>query len=97
MTTAITPRAALQLQALYRALLSQEARFEEFKRLVLRYPTDGDEIETLQARQDRAALNARIREWVGTFDGLSVAQTRQWRELLSDDGATAVAASGYSC
>ncbi len=92
-----TPRTESQLRALYGALLSRDDRFDEFKRLVSRYTAENDDAETSAARELRAALNARIREWVGTFDGLSVVETMQWRALLCDEAGLIAAATGPTC
>jgi hypothetical protein len=71
-----------QLRALYRALLSRPDRFDEFRRLVLAYPGDGAELP--EGRAIRLALNARIREWLGTFDGMDAAAILTWRSILRD-------------
>jgi hypothetical protein len=79
-----SPDPHAQLRALYHALLDRQERFDEFKRLLALYDVDhGQDIETEHAAMIRAALNARVREWIGTdFDGLSPAQMLLWRAIV---------------
>ena len=86
MTTALDPHA--QLRALYRSLLTKQEYFDEFKRLLALYQVNSDELdaEPEEAALVRARLNDRIREWVGgSFDGLSAAQTLQWRAIVVEE------------
>lgn len=84
--TTLDPHA--QLRSLYQSLLSRQEYFDEFKRLLALYevkPGDLDE-EPEDALEVRTQLNDRIREWVGgTFDGLSAAQTLQWRAIVVEE------------
>jgi hypothetical protein len=77
-----------QLRRLYRSLLEQQDRFDEFKQLLALYPTDdldGD-VESEAARATRAKLNGRISEWLnGDFDGLSSAQVVLWRSIVVEE------------
>ena len=76
-----------QLRSLYQSLLTNQAHFDEFKQLLALYGYDGVEsdTETREASQIREKLNERIRSWVGPFDGLSVAQTLQWRAIVVEE------------
>jgi hypothetical protein len=86
MTTSHDPHA--QLRALYQSLLSRQEHFDEFKRLLALYdvgalPNDSEPAEAAAVRQQ---LNARIRQWVGgQFDGLTAAQTLQWRAIVVEE------------
>jgi len=77
-----------QLRRLYRSLLEEQNRFDEFKQLLALYPTPdiGSDVETEEARVTRAKLNARITEWLhGEFDGLSVAQVLLWKSIVVEE------------
>lgn len=77
-----------QLRRLYRSLLEQQDRFDEFKQMLALYPdkNDDDDIETDEARTLRAKLNTRIREWLnGNFDGLSAAQVMLWKSIVVEE------------
>ena len=77
-----------QLRALYRSLLERQSNFDEFKQLLSLYPesvTDTD-VESEEAAYIRARLNFRISEWVDCeFDGLSVDQVLQWRNIVVEE------------
>jgi len=77
-----------QLRALYRSLLERQSNFDEFKQLLSLYPdsvTDTNP-ESEEAAYIRARLNFRISEWVdGEFDGLSVDQVLQWRNIVVEE------------
>jgi hypothetical protein len=77
-----------QLRRLYRSLLEEQNRFDEFKQLLALYPTadvDSD-IESEPAKATRAKLNARISEWLnGDFDGLSAAQVVLWKSIVVEE------------
>jgi hypothetical protein len=86
MTTVHDPHA--QLRALYQALLSRQEYFDEFKRLLALYDVSSTdfEIEPAEAAAVRKELNTRIRNWVGgQFDGLTAAQTLQWRGIVVEE------------
>jgi hypothetical protein len=86
MTTSHDPHA--QLRALYQSLLSRQEYFDEFKRLLALYDiTPGQlDAEPAEAATVRSQLNARIRQWVGgNFDGLTAAQTLQWRAIVVEE------------
>jgi predicted nucleic acid-binding protein len=85
LTTVIDPHA--QLRALYMSLLTHQEHFDEFKRLLALYDLRPDELENEpeSAAEIRSRLNRRIREWVGAFDGLSAAQTLQWRAIVVEE------------
>jgi hypothetical protein len=77
-----------QLRRLYRSLLEDQNRFDEFKQLLALYPTDAPdmEVESDEAKATRARLNARITEWLnGEFDGLSVAQVVLWKSIVVEE------------
>lgn len=77
-----------QLRTLYATLIERQDRFEEFKRLLALYdytPSAEQEEEPLDVKAVRDTLNERIRSWTGPFDGLSVAQTIHWRDIVVDD------------
>ncbi|HEX6272222.1 MAG TPA: hypothetical protein VFZ53_04260 [Polyangiaceae bacterium] len=76
-----------QLRRLYRSLLEQQDRFDEFKQLLALYPTTSEEdAESDEARTVRARLNARISEWLnGNFDGLSAAQVMLWKSIVVEE------------
>ena len=76
-----------QLRSLYLSLLTHQENFDEFRRLLALYDVgaaEGDE-EPQEAADVRHQLNARIRGWIGDFDGLSAAQTRQWRAIVIEE------------
>jgi hypothetical protein len=76
-----------QLRRLYRSLLEEQNRFDEFKQILSLYPTVGDGgAETPEAQQIRARLNARISDWLGgDFDGLSATQVVLWRSIVVEE------------
>jgi hypothetical protein len=77
-----------QLRRLYRSLLEEQNRFDEFKQLLALYPTlgEGEEVESEEAKAVRAKLNARIDEWLnGDFDGLSAAQVVLWKSIVVEE------------
>ena len=76
-----------QLRSLYLSLLTHQENFDEFRRLLALYDVagvEGDD-EPVEAARVRHELNARIRSWIGEFDGLSAAQTRQWRAIVIEE------------
>jgi len=76
-----------QLRRLYRSLLEDQNRFDEFKQLLAMYPAtvEGD-VEPDGAKEVRARLNARISEWLnGEFDGLTAAQVVLWRSIVVEE------------
>ena len=78
----------MQLRALYRSLLERQSNFDEFKQLLSLYPDSVSDIdsESEEAAYIRARLNFRISEWVdGEFDGLSVDQVLQWRNIVVEE------------
>jgi len=75
-----------QLRRLYTSLLEEQHRFDEFKHLLALYPGVQNGEESVEAREIRARLNARINEWVsGEFDGLSAAQVALWRSIVVEE------------
>jgi len=76
-----------QLRRLYRSLLEEQNRFDEFKQLLALYPTVSEsDVESPEAQQIRAKLNARISEWLhGDFDGLSTTQVILWRSIVVEE------------
>ena len=76
-----------QLRALYHSLLDRQDKFDEFKYLLSCYPSTAEiaDVESEDAAQVRAELNAKIRSWIGEFDGLSAAQVLQWRVIVVED------------
>ena len=77
-----------QLRALYRSLLERQSNFDEFKQLLTLYPESVSDTapEPEEAAYIRARLNFRISEWVdGDFDGLSVMQVLQWRNIVVEE------------
>ncbi|MET0591112.1 MAG: hypothetical protein ABW133_00330 [Polyangiaceae bacterium] len=77
-----------QLRALYRSLLERQSNFDEFKQLLSLYPesVSDNASEPEEAAHIRARLNFRISEWVdGEFDGLSVNQVLQWRNIVVEE------------
>ena len=76
-----------QLRALYQSLLSHHEHFDEFKRLLALYDVKPEQLdaEPVEARDVRDQLNARIREWIGEFEGLSAVQALQWRVIVVED------------
>lgn len=84
-----------QLRALYRSLLERQSNFDEFKQLLSLYPEsvsdNGSEPE--EAAHIRARLNFKIAQWVdGEFDGLSVMQVLQWRNIVVEERYSVVLA-----
>ena len=76
-----------QLRRLYRSLLEDQDRFDEFKHLLSQYPAvpEGD-VETDEARVTRAKLNGRVSVWLGgDFDGLSATQVALWRSIVVEE------------
>jgi len=77
-----------QLRRLYRSLLEDQNRFDEFKQLLALYPSQAtdDDVETEEAKSTRGKLNARISEWLhGNFDGLSAAQVVLWKSIVVEE------------
>jgi hypothetical protein len=77
-----------QLRALYRSLLERQSNFDEFKQLLTLYPESVSDSgpEPEEAAHIRARLNFKIAEWVdGRFDGLSVVQVLQWRNIVVEE------------
>jgi hypothetical protein len=77
-----------QLRALYRSLLERQSNFDEFKQLLSLYPesVSDNTTESEEAAYIRARLNFRISEWIdGRFDGLSVDQVLQWRNIVVEE------------
>jgi hypothetical protein len=77
-----------QLRALYRSLLERQSNFDEFKQLLSLYPESVSDsgAEPEEAAHIRARLNFKIAEWVdGQFDGLSVMQVLQWRNIVVEE------------
>jgi len=76
-----------QLRRLYRSLLEDQNRFDEFKQLLALYPVPqagGD--ESAEAEEIRSKLNARIQEWLaGGFTGLSATQVVLWRSIVVEE------------
>ena len=72
-----------RLRALYRTMLDHQEHFDEFKQMLALYalPADATE-ESPELSAVRSKLNARICEWIGPFDGLSVTQAKQWRQII---------------
>jgi hypothetical protein len=72
-----------QLRALYQSLLNQEDHFHEFKQLLGLYgwnsPDGGESVDDEAVRE---RLNARIRQWIGGFDGLNAMQAMLWRNIV---------------
>ena len=76
-----------QLRRLYRSLLEDQNRFDEFKQLLSLYPVpQADESETPEAEEVRAKLNRRIQDWLsGEFGGLSATQVILWRSIVVEE------------
>lgn len=77
-----------QLRALYQALLANQERFDEFKRLLQLYDFDPRlvEEEPQEAAEVRHRLNDRISTWIcGAFGGLTPTQTFQWRAIIVEE------------
>jgi hypothetical protein len=77
-----------QLRSLYMTLLEHQARFDEFKTLLAQYePAElrEEEEEPAPARDVRGKLNARIRDWVEGFEGMSAQQVMQWRAIVVEE------------
>jgi hypothetical protein len=86
----------LRSQALYRALLGHEERFNEFKWFLTLYaPDPNHEDEPDAAAAVRARLNARLREWVGPeFGDLSASQVLLWRCIVVEERFGAAPSGG---
>ncbi len=85
-TTTLDPHT--QLRALYQSLLTDHARFDEFKRMLALYDVNEDARaeEPEEAAVIRERLNDRIREWLGgSFDGMDAQQTRLWKAILVEN------------
>lgn len=85
-TTTLDPHS--QLRALYHSLLTDHARFDEFKRMLALYDVSEDERadEPAEAAGVREMLNERIRDWLGgSFDGMDAQQTRLWKAILVEN------------
>lgn len=75
-----------QLRRLYLSLLQDQNHFDEFKQLLALYPAQAEDVESAEARELRAKLNARINTWLdGGFDGLSAAQVVLWRSIVVEE------------
>ena len=76
-----------QLRRLYRSLLEDQNRFDEFKHVLGMYPVHAEgDAEPDAAKEIRAKLNARIGEWLnGEFDGLTAAQVMLWRSIVVEE------------
>jgi hypothetical protein len=77
-----------QLRQLYQALLANQERFDEFKRLLALYDFDPREVEEepMEAAAVRQKLNDRISNWIGIgFCGLSATQVFQWRAIIVEE------------
>jgi hypothetical protein len=77
-----------QLRSLYQALLFNQDCFDEFKRLLVLYELEPDDIEDepADATAVRERLNDRIRGWVGgNFEALSAEQVLQWRAIIVEE------------
>ncbi len=77
-----------QLRSLYMTLLEHQARFDEFKTLLAQYePAElqEEDQEPPLARDVRGRLNARIRDWVEGFEGMSAQQVIQWRAIVVEE------------
>jgi len=77
-----------QLRSLYRALLTRQERFDEFKHWLSLYPVDVAEMaeEPEAAAAVRGRLNQRISAWIGApFAGLSATQMLLWRSIVVDE------------
>ncbi len=76
-----------ELRRLYISLLEDQNRFDEFKQLLAHYESEpGTDVESDEARELRARLNGRIREWIGgEFEGLSAAQVMLWRNIVVEE------------
>ncbi|MGH7272551.1 MAG: hypothetical protein ACREJ3_19150, partial [Polyangiaceae bacterium] len=78
----------LQLRALYQALLIDQNRFDEFKRMLALYSFDpqSQDDEPAAAADARRELNERIGSWLGgAFAGLSATQVVQWRGIVVEE------------
>lgn len=86
-TTTLLADPHAQLRALYLSLVTHQEHFDEFKQLLAEYDVAPDVVdrEPPSAGEVRERLNARIRSWLGRFDGLSVAQVIQWRAIVVDE------------
>lgn len=76
-----------QLRRLYRSLLEEQNRFDEFKQILSLYPSPDEEgVESPEGQQIRARLNSRISEWLhGDFEGLSATQVTLWRSIVVEE------------
>jgi hypothetical protein len=87
-----------QLRRLYLSLLEEQDRFDEFKRLLTLYRTESEETESLEARNVRDRLNARIAQWLdGGFDGLSASQVSLWRSIVVEERINTVTSEHSVC
>jgi hypothetical protein len=86
MNTAQHPDRYAQLRALYNALLNEHERFDVFRRMLALYdvPEDAD-VEPAEATAVREELNARIRSWLGEFDGMGPQEILLWRRIVIED------------
>jgi hypothetical protein len=77
----------VQLRSLYQALLANQERFDEFKRLLALYDFDPREAEEepTESAAVRQRLNDRISMWIGASFGLSATQTFQWRNIIVEE------------
>jgi hypothetical protein len=75
----------VQLRTLYISLLNSQENFDEFKQMLSSYPLLEEDGETEEAAEVRATLNARIRDWVGEFHGLSAKQVLLWKAIVVDE------------
>ena len=76
-----------QLRRLYRSLLEDQNRFDEFKQLLALYPVpQAGDAESPEAEEIRAKLNQRIQDWLsGDFSGLSATQVILWRGIVVEE------------
>jgi hypothetical protein len=77
-----------QLRALYSALLHNEEKFHEFKRMLQLYDLRVEQVENEppEAAALRDVLNGKIRSWLAVpFDGISAAQMLQWRAIVVEE------------
>jgi hypothetical protein len=75
-----------QLRSVYMLLLTDQARFDEFKHLLSLYPPEAAASEPAEAAATRAHLNERFGAWLGApFSGLSATQMLLWRAIVVDE------------
>jgi hypothetical protein len=76
-----------QLRRLYRSLLEDQNRFDEFKQLLALYPVpQSGDAESPEAEEIRSKLNGRIQDWLsGDFVGLSATQVVLWRGIVVEE------------